>query len=213
MPPKKKQRVDLTSSRPVRQRQRLSTYFRPVDTTCTTEQVTNVVTDTSLQQPSDSSSYVNTGIDYPKLAAEIIKQQHISLTSTASDDMCNSPRRANLLPPLTSDPAITNTTITSGQGMVHPNYTSGSDQSEEHNDISQTSTLSSNRSIPPNVLPSNDWQSNPLMAVVNTIFSNESANLGNTIISQDLSLGIPLGANLSQKMKNKIWSHEYITLG
>jgi hypothetical protein len=51
--------------------------------------------------------------------------------------MCNSPRRANLLPPLTSDPAITNTTITSGQGMVHPNYTSGSDPSEEHNDISQ----------------------------------------------------------------------------
>jgi hypothetical protein len=67
----------------------------------------------------------------------------------------------------TSDPAITNTTITSGQGMVHPNYTSGSDPSEEHNDISQTSTLSSNRNIPPNVLPSNDWQSNPLMALVN----------------------------------------------
>jgi hypothetical protein len=43
-----------------------------------------------------------------------------------------------LLPPLTSDAAITNTTITSGQGMVHPNYTSGSDPSEEHNDISQT---------------------------------------------------------------------------
>ena len=202
MPPKKKQRVDLISSRPVRQR--ISTYSRPVDSTCTTEQVTNVVTDTSSQQPSDSSSYVNTGIDYPKLAAEIIKQQNSNnLTSTASGDMCNSPRRANLLPPLTSDPAITNTTITSGQGMVHPNYTSGSDQSEEHNDISQTSTLSSNRSIPPNVLPSNDWQSNPLMALVNSIFSNESANLGNHNISQDLSLGIPLGANLSQKMKNK----------
>jgi hypothetical protein len=56
-------------------------------------------------------------------------------------------------------------TITSGQGMVHPNYTSGSDPSEEHNDISQTSTLSSNRNIPPNVLPSNDWQSNPLMGL------------------------------------------------
>jgi hypothetical protein len=50
------------------------------------------------------------------------------------------------------------------------------------------------------------------MALVNSIFSNESANLGNNIISQDLSLGIPLGANLSQKMKNKIWSHEYIDL-
>ena len=71
MPPKEKQRVDgLPSSRPVRQR--LSTYSRPVDTTCLTEPVTNVVTDTSSQQPSDSSSYVNTGIDYPKLAAEII---------------------------------------------------------------------------------------------------------------------------------------------
>ena len=146
-----------------------------------------MVTDTSSQQPSDSSSYVNTGIDYPKLAAEIIKQQNSNLTSTASDDMCNSPRRANLLPPLTYYPAITNTTITSGQGMVHPNYTSGSDPSEEHNDISQTSTLSSNRNIPPNVLPSNDWQSNPLMALVNSIFSNESANLGNHNISQDLS--------------------------
>jgi hypothetical protein len=87
--------------------------------------------------------------------------------------------------------------------MVHPNYTSGSDPSEEHNDISQTSTLFSNRNITPNVLPSNDWQSNPLMALVNSIFSNESANLGNHNISQDLSLGIPLGANLSQKMKNK----------
>ena len=213
MPPKKKQRVDLLSSRPVRQRQRISTYSRPVDSTCTTEEVTNVVTDTSSQQPSDSSSYVNTGIDYPKLAAEIIKQQNSNnLTSTASGDMCNSPRRANLLPPLTSDPAITNTTITSGQGMVHPNYTSGSDPSEEHNDISQTSTLFNNRNIPPNVLPSNDWQSNPLMALVNSIFSNEPANLGNHNISQDLSLGIPLGANLSQKMKNKIWSHEYIDL-
>ena len=116
--------------------------------------------------------------------------------------MCNSTQRANLLPPLASDPAITNTTITAGQGMVHPNYTSGSDPSEEHNDISQTSTLSSNRSIQPNVLPSNDWQSNLLMALVNNIFSNESANLGNHNISQDLSLGIPLGANLSQKMKN-----------
>ena len=50
------------------------------------------------------------------------------------------------------------------------------------------------------------------MALVNCIFSNESANLGNHNISQDLSLGIPLGANLSQKMKNKIWSHEYIDL-
>jgi hypothetical protein len=70
------------------------------------------------------------------------------------------------------------------------------DQSEEHNDISQTSTLSSNRSIQPNVLPINDWQSNLLMALVNNIFSNESANLGNNNISQDLSLGIPLGANL-----------------
>jgi hypothetical protein len=64
-----------------------------------------VVTDTRSQQPSDSSSYVNAGIDYPKLAAEIIKQQHINLTSTASDDMCNSPRRANLLPPLASGPS------------------------------------------------------------------------------------------------------------
>ena len=45
MPPKKKQRVDLISSRPVRQRQRISTYSKPVETTCTTEQVTNVVTD------------------------------------------------------------------------------------------------------------------------------------------------------------------------
>jgi hypothetical protein len=50
------------------------------------------------------------------------------------------------------------------------------------------------------------------MALVNSIFSNESANLGNNNTSQDLSLGIPLGANLSQKMKNKIWSHEYIDL-
>jgi hypothetical protein len=32
-----------------------------------------------------------------------------------------------------------------------------------------------------------DWQSNPLMALVNSIFSNESANLGNHNISQDLS--------------------------
>jgi hypothetical protein len=73
MPPKKKQRVDgLPSSRPVRQR--LSTYSRPVDTTCLTEPVTNVVTVTSAQQHSDLSSSVNTGIDYPKLAAEIIKQ-------------------------------------------------------------------------------------------------------------------------------------------
>jgi hypothetical protein len=28
--------------------------------------------------------------------------------------MCNSPRRANLLPPLASGPSITNTNITSG---------------------------------------------------------------------------------------------------
>jgi hypothetical protein len=88
---------------------------------------------------------------------------------------------ANLLPPLASDPSITNTNITSGQGMVHPNYSS--EQSEEHNDVSQTSTLSSNQSIQPNVLPSNDWQSNPLMALVNSIFSNESVNLGNNNIS------------------------------
>ena len=204
MPPKKKQRVDgLPSSRPVRQR--LSTYSRPVDTTCLTEPVTNVVTVTSAQQHSDLSSSVNTGIDYPKLAAEIIKQQNINLISTAiaSDDMCNSPRRANLLPPLASDPSITNTNITSGQGMVHPNYFS--EQSEEHNDISQTSTLSSFQTIQPNVLPSNDWQSNPLMALVNSIFSNESANLGNNNISQDLS------ANLSKKMKNKIWHMSTLT--
>jgi hypothetical protein len=58
----------------------------------------------------------------------------------------------------------------------------------------------------------NDWQSNPLMALVNSIFSNESANLGNHNISQDLSLGIPLGANLSQKLKNKIWSHKLALL-
>jgi hypothetical protein len=50
--------VDLISSRPVRQR--ISTYSRPVDSTGTTEEVTNVVTDTSSQQSSDSSSYVNT---------------------------------------------------------------------------------------------------------------------------------------------------------
>jgi hypothetical protein len=55
MPPKKKQRVDgLPSSRPVRQR--LSTYSRPVDTTCLTKPVTNVVTDTCAQQHSDLSS-------------------------------------------------------------------------------------------------------------------------------------------------------------
>ena len=112
-------------------------------------------------------------------------------TAIASDDMCNSPRRANLLPPLASGPSITNTNITSGQGMVHPNYSR--EQSEEHNDISQTSTLSSNQNIQPNVLPSNDWQSSPLMALVNSIFSNESVNLGNNNISQDLSLGIRLG--------------------
>jgi hypothetical protein len=53
--------------------------------------------------------------------------------------------------------------------------------------------LSSNQNIQPNVLPSNDWQSSPLMALVNSIFSNESVNLGNNNISQDLSLGIPLG--------------------
>jgi hypothetical protein len=137
--------------------------------------------------------HLNTCIDYPQLAAEIIKQQNINLTSTAiaSDDMCNSPRMANLLPPLASGPSITNTNITSGQGMVHPNYSR--EQSEEHNDISQTSTLSSNQNIQPNVLPSNDWQSSPLMALVNSIFSNESVNLGNNNISQDLSLGIPLG--------------------
>jgi hypothetical protein len=137
--------------------------------------------------------HLNTCIDYPQLAAEIIKQQNINLTSTAiaSDDMFNSPRMANLLPPLASDPSITNTNITSGQGMVHPNYFS--EQSEEHNDISQTSTLSSFQTIQPNVLPSNDWQSNPLMALVNSIFSNESANLDINNISQDLS------ANVSKK--------------
>lgn len=208
MPPKKKQRVD--TSRLVRQR--FSTYSRPVVSTCTTEPITNAVTDISAHQHSDSSSSVDTFIDYTKLAAEIIKQQNnLTSTAVASDhDMCNSPQRANLLPPLSSDPSILNTNITSGQGMVHPNYSS--EQSEEHNDVSQTSTLSSNQNIQPNVFPSNDWQSNPLMALVNSIFSSESANLGNDNISQDLSLGIPLGANLSKKMKNKIWSHEYIDL-
>jgi hypothetical protein len=43
------------------------------------------------------------------------------------------------------------------------------EQSEEHNDVSQTSTLSSNQNIQPNVLPGNDWQSSPLMALVNSI--------------------------------------------
>jgi hypothetical protein len=43
------------------------------------------------------------------------------------------------------------------------------------------------------------------MALVNSIFSNESANLGNNNISQDLS------ANLSKKMKNKIWHMSTLT--
>lgn len=64
-------------------------------------------------------------------------------------------------------------------------------------------------------LISDDGQlDNPLLTLVNNIFSGEtSAGIDSNVLhTSDLSGGIPLGAGVSLRVKQKIWANDFIDL-
>lgn len=210
---KKRQRIDnansTASARPVRQRQ--SIYSQRIIETEPEEQDN----DNSVFNTCNTSSQP-LAIDYSKLASEIIKQQNnsaianTSTVSTGDSNSCDEAQTAYLLPPLSSDQSV--------NSNINIQSTSQHVPSQQNVSVHQTAAATNSSFIQPtctqtnNVLPNNDWQSNPLVALVNSIFSSEPTSLGNCNINQDLSLGIPLGANVSLKIKSRIWLNEYIDL-
>ncbi|XP_033730959.1 uncharacterized protein LOC117320477 [Pecten maximus] len=146
---------------------------------------------TEPQQSSDSH------IDYDKLAAAMLRQM-------------NSQQQASLQ---------TSNVVGEEHEIVIPTGTDTNIQSQT-NASCAGSSVSNPRAIsePRNTTPvTNDCNPSPIMTLLENLFGNKGECVSNNpdssaIRSIDLSAGIPLGAGISDRIRNKIWGEEYIDL-
>ncbi|KAJ8321263.1 hypothetical protein KUTeg_001121 [Tegillarca granosa] len=135
----------------------------------------------SSSLPQSPQTSTASQIDYVKLASEIIRQQN----STAVSAGCGTPASCTQSGPSTSP--STSTASVSQVAQVAP----ATAHDGGHSDVQTTSV--------PNL--------------INRIFSGESPAVQSTPsvpLPFSLADGIPIGATVSQKIKQKIWDDEYL---
>ena len=209
-PPRKRRKItSITREVDSEQLTELNSVTEPDSVSPNTNQIRANQTVSSNNNNNDNQSSTLLNIDYARLAREIVKLQagptstnvttpvHSVLSTTAGHSQEN--MDINLFPPLLYVPYI--------------------------NENSQPSATSeANRTIPiqpTSVLPGNNGSTDSNVNfhnLIDSILSNEpSANVHNNYNAcqrqvTELTSGIPLGAHIPKRIKEKIWANEYINL-
>ena len=213
-PPRKRRKItsttrDIESRNDSEQLSELNPVTVPDSVSPNTNQIRANQTVLSNNSNNDNQSSTLLNIDYARLAREIVRLQagptstnvtapiHSVLSTTTGNSIDH--RDINLLPPLLTVP-----------------YVNENSQPSATSEASRTIPMQST-----SVLPGNNCSTDSNVNfhnLIDSILSNEpSANVHNNYNAgqrqvTELTSGIPLGAHIPKRIKEKIWANEYIDL-
>ena len=221
-PPKKKRKTtesttDIHISRPRTPRSAKSVYQRRPATVNTTDlNLPLLAEDNTGTTPNH-----NVNINYTRLAEEILRLQNSgNINPMGGIQPASSSRNihANSLAPSTSSFLASDTELSSEQLQSQDNNSSTTVPQPIPDNIQPTRNSTSAMSVNNNTPYTDNSQIQNVHNLIDNILSTESPATSLTgrelchgpIV--DLSGGIPLGAHISQRVKEKIWNNEFMNL-
>ena len=212
-----------SGDRPVRHTK--SRFSRPRQPSANTSVNNDIIDENS--QNDQSNTALN--IDYAKLAAEILRQQNSNLSvqldtrdnvaDNRNDSVTQSPYSAVQNSQQTHTLATENRqNDTVSAQLLPPLSTLPLNGEHAINDVNSSSltNIPVHQSPASTVQPSSSVQNN-MYSLIDQLLMSQPVSLNSGTQSQfgritDLSGGIPLGAHVPQKTKDKIWADDYIDL-